>query len=60
MAEGSDVIDDKILSDSKDLLWGTDLKDEVFLRWSQGEVSTFVVTDSNKINVSDTDSIPDI
>lgn len=36
MAESSISVDAAILSDVKDLLWGNDLKDEVFLRWMQG------------------------
>lgn len=36
MAEAKDAIEEKVLTDAKRLLWGNDLKEEVFLRWSQG------------------------
>jgi len=39
MAEAKDVLDAKILSDVKYLLWGNDLKEDVFSRWSQGKVT---------------------
>ncbi|XP_053373722.1 ubiquitin carboxyl-terminal hydrolase MINDY-3-like [Mercenaria mercenaria] len=36
MAEGIASLDPGIISDVKRLLWGDDLKEEVFLRWMQG------------------------
>jgi len=37
MAEVNQKLDDRTLTDVKDLLWGNDLKDDVFSRWSQGK-----------------------
>lgn len=39
MAEGNVSLDVAILTEIKRLLWGDDLKDEVFLRWMQGKPS---------------------
>ncbi|KAH3706078.1 ubiquitin carboxyl-terminal hydrolase MINDY-3-like [Dreissena polymorpha] len=36
MAEVNDHISDETIESVKSVLWGNDLKDEVFLRWSQG------------------------
>lgn len=34
-------VDTKVVDDIKNLLWGTDLKDEVFTRWTQGFLKLF-------------------
>ena len=39
MAEGIATLEPGIIADVKQLLWGDDLKEEVFLRWMQGMIS---------------------
>jgi len=36
MAMTAAKLDSQVLADLKNLSWGTDLKDDVFTRWSQG------------------------
>ena len=36
-ATGGEVIEPKLLTDATQLLWGSDIKHDVFRRWSQGK-----------------------